>query len=609
MDNNVNDNVNGNTSGNADYNNYAASDNGNFNYGGTDNYNNGGTDNFNDGVMDNYVSSSCVNNDIPPKKSKSKLLKVLIPVVAIVAVLAVVCVANASSIKKFISKTFGSPTEYYKSIEKENIDKLAGQYATSYDNLMYAVSDLNNKTYSLDIGVKVEDGAAPYMSMLSSATDYDFSWAKQAGISADIISNDGVYGINGKVSVNEVDIASINAAYSSDKKTAYLGIPELTDKSAAIPADTGVDIKSVVATIDSLLKELPEDNTIRDIIVRYGAIIIDSIEEVETEDTELTASGITQSCTAYVAKVDYNLLKKMSLDILNALKNDEDIKTLLTKNVDAVKALLESGDIAVFGGLSEAIGDKSGNEVYDSFISSVDELILTIETSGENDEMTGTMSTYINGSDEVIGRIIELNGLGKLEYKTPFDGDNFGIEYRLYTADSGMDTPVFDITGTGTLSNGLMNCDFEATAKDISSGVGYSIKDMDVEAAMKGEMKGTISYDLGNVLSENGVSGMDGLAIDMVIDSTREQQKVDVGVRLNSTSLATISIAFGIGSGKAIEVPADSSVMPVNSEEEIMSYISTMKFDSVIESLKTAGVDSKITDMISQYTSLLSMGL
>ena len=95
----------------------------------------------------------------------------------------------------------------------------------------------------------------------------------------------------------------------------------------------------------------------------------------------------------------------------------------------------------------------------------------------------------------------------------------------------------------------------------------------------------------------------------LVIDSTREQQKVDVGVRLNSTSLATISIAFGIGSAKSVEVPADSSVMTVNSEEEIMSYISTMKFDSVIESLKSAGVDSKITDMISQYTSLLSMGM
>ena len=40
-----------------------------------------------------------------------------------------------------------------------------------------------------------------------------------------------------------------------------------------------------------------------------------------------------------------------------------------------------------------------------------------------------------------------------------------------------------------------------------------------------------------------------------------------------------------------------------------MEWVSAMKFDEVTASLEKAGVDSKIMDVINQYTTLLSMGM
>ena len=123
MDNNVNNNGNGGMNNNNMYNNYG-----------------NGADNS--GMDNNYGM-----NNIPPQKKSSKLMKILIPVIAAAAVLAVVCVANASGIKRFFTKIFGSGTEYYKSIERDNLEMIADRSAMAYDNIKYVLGDLSNKTY------------------------------------------------------------------------------------------------------------------------------------------------------------------------------------------------------------------------------------------------------------------------------------------------------------------------------------------------------------------------------------------------------------------------------------------------------------------------------
>lgn len=583
MDNNVNNNGNGGMNNNNMYNNYG-----------------NGADNS--GMDNNYGM-----NNIPPQKKSSKLMKILVPVIAAAAVLVVVCVANASGIKRFFTKMFGSGTEYYKSIERDNLEMIADRGAMAYDNVKYVLGDLSNKTYSYNMDVRLEDGAQPYMGMLGSYTGYDFGWAGQAGITADIISDNGVYGINGRININDVDIASVNAVYSSDNREAYFGVPELSDKQAVVPADAGVDVKGVVDTIDSLFNELPEDSTVRELIVRYGTAILDSVEEVNTEDTELAAEGISQACTAYTVELDNDTLTRMCLDVFNALKTDKDVELILTKNVDAVQKILAGADASVFGDLSESMKGISGAEVYNNFISSIDELIKALEEKDGDNEVQGKIVTYINSDGAITGRTIDVGDI-KVEYAMPLDGKDFGLEFAMYTSDTGMDTPLMKVTGKGTISDGIMDCECEVSGTGMTA-VAYSMKDIDLNAAAKGETKGIISYDLGSIMSEAGVSGMEGLGVDLVMDCNREKYNTDIVIRLNSTSLATVSISCGIGAAKKLEVPAPGDTVTLNSEEEIMEWVSAMKFDEVTASLEKAGVDSKIMDVINQYTALLSMGM
>lgn len=583
MDNNVNNNGNGGMNNNNMYNNYG-----------------NGADNR--GMDNNYGM-----NNIPPQKKSSKLMKILVPVIAAAAVLAVVCVANASGIKRFFTKIFGSGTEYYKSIERDNLEMIADRSAMAYDNIKYVLGDLSNKTYSYNMDVRLEDGAQPYMGMLGSYTGYDFGWAGQAGITADIISDNGVYGINGRININDVDIASVNAVYSSDNREAYFGVPELSDKQAVVPADAGVDVKGVVDTIDSLFNELPEDSTVRELIVRYGTAILDSVEEVNTEDTELAAEGISQACTAYTVELDNDTLTRMCLDVFNALKTDKDVELILTKNVDAVQKILAGADASVFGDLSESMKGISGAEVYNNFISSIDELIKALEEKDGDNEVQGKIVTYINSDGAITGRTIDVGDI-KVEYAMPLDGKDFGLEFAMYTSDTGMDTPLMKVTGKGTISDGIMDCECEVSGTGMTA-VAYSMKDIDLNAAAKGETKGIISYDLGSIMSEAGVSGMEGLGVDLVMDCNREKYNTDIVIRFNSTSLATVSISCGIGAAKKLEVPAPGDTVTLNSEEEIMEWVSAMKFDEVTASLEKAGVDSKIMDVINQYTALLSMGM
>ena len=583
MDNNVNNNGNGGMNNNNMYNNYG-----------------NGADNS--GMDNNYGM-----NNIPPQKKSSKLMKILVPVIAAAAVLAVVCVANASGIKRFFTKIFGSETEYYKSIERDNLEMIADRSAMAYGNIKYVLGDLSNKTYSYNMDVRLEDGAQPYMGMLGSYTGYDFGWAEQAGITADIISDNGVYGINGRININDVDIASVNAVYSSDNREAYFGVPELSDKQAVVPADAGVDVKGVVDTIDSLFNELPEDSTVRELIVRYGTAILNSVEEVNTEDTELAAEGISQACTAYTIELDNDTLTGMCLDVFNTLKTDKDVELILTKNVDAVQKILAGADASVFGDLSESMKGISGAEVYNNFISSLDELIKALEEKDGDNEVQGKIVTYINSDGAITGRTIDVGDI-KVEYAMPLDGKDFGLEFAMYTSDTGMDTPLMKVTGKGTISDGIMDCECEVSGNGMTA-VAYSMKDIDLNAAAKGETKGTISYDLGSIMSEAGVSGMEGLGVDLVMDCNREKYNTDIVIHLNSTSLATVSISCGIGAAKKLEVPASADTVTLNSEEEIMEWVSAMKFDEVTASLEKAGVDSKIMDVINQYTALLSMGM
>lgn len=547
-------------------------------------------------------------------EKKSSILKILIPVVLVVAILAGTVVANASRIKNFLQKSFMSTTDYYQSVEKAGIDSVASMYANRYDDMLYTLGGIDNKSCNIDVNVKVEDAAAAYTSLIGSFIGAKVDWIKQAGISANISSSGGEYGLTGRVTLNDVDIAGLNAAYVSDSRTAYAGIPELSSKYISYKDDSGIDYKGIIKTIDSLVNELPDKSAIEEIIVKYGGIIVNNIDNVQKEDSEITVGDITQSCTEYTASIDSGKLKNMAVELLDALSSDENIKLILTKNYDAIMSVLKNADSDFLKEITRNLPDMSGETLYSSMIAVIDQLKSSINNSTELEDMgiEPVMSVYIDGSGNVIGRTLTVDDL-VLSYRMPVKGSDYAMDMSI----GKIDGEAISVIGNGSISGGKMSGDFNVSipqysllneAGDGLEEMSFQLKDVDIDMLYKGYFNGVIRYDLGDMLRKSGASAIDGLMLDYGIKSGRDKSSVEMGLYMGERRLVTLTVDMSLDKVRDIIVPQDSDAINVN-DGELRNWLTTVNLDSVINSFEKAGMDDSMLEYVKQFNSLLSLGI
>ena len=80
--------------------------------------------------------------------------------------------------------------------------------------------------------------------------------------------------------------------------------------------------------LSDLGSALPDAETTRTLLDRYGTLVIDSVEEGSTVEENVSVEGIGEDCTVYEGKITGAAARTMLENILISAKDDAEIKGL-----------------------------------------------------------------------------------------------------------------------------------------------------------------------------------------------------------------------------------------------------------------------------------------
>jgi hypothetical protein len=295
----------------------------------------------------------------------------------------------------------------------------------------------------------------------------------------------------------------------------------------------------------------------------------------------------------------------MILDILTELSADEDVKLLLTKNYDAIRAILNDADIPSLKDISSKLPDATGEQIYDLLVAALNQFKANINESAvfDNIGITPAMSVYIDGSGQIVGRSIEIGSMA-VSFKMPQSGKDFALEISLNGLESMKIPQGCGITGTGTIDDGKLSGDFVAAIPGKVDGVSFRISDLDLDRLWQGYFDGKIRYDLTAMLKNSPAANVGGLSVEYGLSGEKDHTNAEFSLYMNDSKMVTLGLDCMIGqAAENIAVPSDGDTIAVDNISNIAGWLATVKFDRVFEALKNAGMDESILEYISkQFT-------
>ena len=151
--------------------------------------------------------------------------------------------------------------------------------------------------------LKVEDtGKAIIGSMLGQE---DLTRFQDLKMDMDISVKDGIEAIDSTILLNGEKICDLNIYQDMAEMTQYIQVPEISDAYIAVKTadEMNGESQEIMQTYMNVLSDLgsalPDAETTRTLLDRYGTLVIDSVEEGSTVEENVSVEGIGEDCTVY----------------------------------------------------------------------------------------------------------------------------------------------------------------------------------------------------------------------------------------------------------------------------------------------------------------------
>lgn len=417
----------------------------------------------------------------PPKKKRGKkALKIICIILAIVVVLGAVGYAFRDYLLNAYY-SLRSPEIHQAYVYKKASEKLVDELT---DPLFTMLGGYKDKTVSGEITVSADQQALELVGLgqlpVNRAT-VDFSFTnKNDMLALDLGANASVInlGAEARVDINKekltVDLPGIS------KSPLGLTFEEIEEM-----ADMG-DIK-IAKVIEVLPEVIPEQEFVVDLAGTYVETALTSADKVTRDDKTLKVNGMSDEYTCFTTKVSEETANKSYLAVLEAIKEDEDIKDYILESCKSAEKVTKLKNI--FG--SDEISD--GNDVYDEFIKMVDEEIDMAKGAETDDEVVAIVYTYINAKGEIMGIELEIPEEGMLRMAMLEDDTTVVLELSYCEEDA--DDPMFAILGKGDHIGNLFSGTFAINANGDQLAT-VETKNLDTDLLCEGYFKGKISAQL-----------------------------------------------------------------------------------------------------------------
>lgn len=513
---------------------------------------------------------------VPHKKSKGKLVGLIIACVLVVAI-AGAAVYAAPTIREVFSDKSLSTNEKLQAVVSNLKDKITNKKLTPDERIQKVVTDIREDlTAEYD---KAEPISEDDLSNLSSEGTFSIKlgdtimamlpeeYKALSDLSGDFSSSIKDNAQAGSLSLKVDNKKIISASViTKDGKDLYIQIPELSDSYLTM------DFASYAAQIPDnteIVKALTDKESIKSLINTTFDIVSESITDVTLEENvDVMVDDIECTYDQLTFTQDAEQLKNFTKEFTTALSKEP----IMTSLVEYMKTLLEqTGDL------------------YEDV--SMDKLLENIDDFDLPSDFKATYHFYLNKKNEFKGLEVSWYGEG-----------NTPIVFSYMLAQEDKDNiSTFTFKGDGETLLDLVN---KYTKEDeaCSGTLTATIYDDD------GDEVGDIAVDYSDVLvSNNSFKGIfdftcseyKGGKLTFGIESDKEHSKVDLGISMAGSSVFDASFDAKIShDAKIPEIDSSASTFDLVTETE--DYLNTIDIYSFIQTVTDAtGID--IMSLLNSY--------
>lgn len=527
------------------------------------------------GQTQSTMNTTGTNEQDVKKKSKAPLFIGLgIVLVALVAIIGVAIFAG----QNFFKRTFSSATDYYKYVEKKNVNNNNNWKA--YDSYVKRLSTINSSKYTQNLSIELSDDAKDLIETFSGGTD--FSWFEKLDMNMEFAAKDNNYEASVSSKINDKDLVSFKA-YADDENF-YLTIPDLTDEYIKVSkeylTDNGFDFDAYMSSYESL----PSKDKLKSLTKNYLNVYLKNISKVKKEKVKLEASGVTQSAYKLSYTLEDDKIKEMFKALAEEASNDKELK-------EVIRNFAEVSMGANSAGLGTTVDD-----IMDDYDSLLKEMTDSIDDA-DFDGLTFTMSVYVDNSGNIIGRDINFSNDESeivVNYAFTKKGKDVGI---LYAYD--YDGSSVKFSGKGKLSGANLSGEFSLVQDD--DGDETTLLVVDVEKLNLAKF-GTENQEMAlTVKAEDGLGdayyGMDmfsGYALRLEADKSKSV----VAILDGEDPLVTITGTEKKEAAKKISLPKKMDPYDIEDADGASDWVATFDTEKFIEQLKDTDLPSDWVDSI-----------
>ncbi len=537
---------------------------------------------------------SCANGVAEPpavqKKKKFSGKKVIVPIAVALVVAIVVGLFTPvfAYAKNSFMKLILSPEKYFAYVITSNADDFSGNFAKAFSTAKTSISENAGGNGKLEI--KLEDRFADIVEDLSGEDISEYiDWLDSLAVSIDANNKDSLLGATYGLDLNGVNLGTIDLVTDMENQEVYVGIPDYNSQYLyASFGDSYYGYSEMSDVLQDVISAFPDEAGTKKLLTKYIQVVAKSIKDVEQSSEVIEADGISQRLTALTVDINGKTVKNVSLNFLEALKEDKELEKIVDDISDAV--------------------DADADEFWEVLDDAIDELD---DMDTDDLDVDAKFTLYVNSKGDISGFRFDVEDV-RISSVTTEKGSKFGslVEIR---ADGGK----YSIEGNGKISGDKRSGTFTAKGMGVSA-VEIEIKDLDTKLLNQGIFNGSITIkltedaaDLIASQSYGDVSSdvLGNLAITISSSSnTLEEVNSEISFDYKGSPCARLILTSSAQSAKAVSVP--DTYADTSDDSALEDWVYNLDLSSITEKLRKAKLPehlvSEIETAVAEFEESLS---
>lgn len=511
--------------------------------------------------------------------TKKKKRGLVIGIVAVVLVAAAVAfVFTGPMIVNAAMRSFASPAEYYRYIEKKAAKEKISDFGDWYEEQQEKYSGKDNVKEEAEIVFEIGDGLRE---ILASMTVADVPAVDAVSFWYEGVSEaDGSKGaVEAVFRVDETEVLHGDLVYDAEKEAMYVKVPELGDGYVGIKVlDVlgGIDLETEdsEAKLKKFFEVLPKKKQAEKILERYVELALECIENAEVGSATVEAGDVKSEYTEIVVTLDAETVQNIAEAVLVELQSDEDVEKLVKE-------------------ICLANGSTDANASYEAFLNGAETLlsqVMYIEDAKENLVMT----VWVDHKGKIAGRKFVIAEDAELFYAVAVDGKEIGCEASIKV--NGIK---ISLEGEGARKREMFSGEFKLRAAGFGLAE-FEVTDFDLRQFRKGYINGTVKISPAGIvrsllrnITVNGDITLEDATILLSVANDKKQTSFSLALENDEVPFAGFSATMKTGKGKKIELPKEKDVTMFSSGEAFDAWFENADSQTIYDNLTQAGVSKE----------------